>query len=94
VPVPRPAVADNERLALRLKPTDKAVIVRAVALAQTDMSSFILRTVLREAQAVIDEHERLKLSKRDSFLVMKLLENPPPANAKLRKAARALPERS
>ncbi len=94
LPVPRPAVDDNQRLALRLKPADKAVIMRAVALAQTDMTSFILRTVLQEAQAVIDEHERLKLSRRDSVLVMKLLENPPPANAKLRKAARALPVRT
>jgi uncharacterized protein (DUF1778 family) len=92
--MPRPAVDDNQRLALRLKPADKAVIMRAVALAQTDMTSFILRTVMQEAQAVIDEHERLKLSKRDSLRVMELLENPPPANAKLRKAARALPERS
>lgn len=92
--MPRPAVDDNQRLALRLKPTDKAIIMRAVALAQTDMTSFILRTVLEEAHAVIDDHERLKLSKRDSLLVMELLENPPPANAKLRKAARALLERS
>src|SRR5947199_5854209 len=92
--MPRPAVDDNQRLALRLKPADKAVIMRAVALAKTDMTSFILHTVLQKAQAVIDEHERLKLSKRDSLLVMELLENPPPANAKLRKAARAMPERS
>ena len=92
--MPRPAVDDNQRLALRLKPADKAIIARAVALMQTDMTSFILRTVLQEAQAVIDEHERLKLTKRDSLLVMELLENPPPANAKLRKAARALLERS
>jgi uncharacterized protein (DUF1778 family) len=92
--VPRPAVDDNQRLALRLKPADKALIMRAVALAQTDMASFILRTVLDEAQAVIDKHERLKLSKRDSLLVMELLENPTPANAKLRKADRALLKRS
>lgn len=92
--MPRPAVDDNQRLALRIKPAEKAVIMRAVALAQTDMTSFILRTVLDEAQAVIDKHERLNLSKRDSLLVMELLENPPPANAKLRKAARALLERS
>ena len=90
----RPAVDDNQRLALRLKCADKAIIMRAVALAQTDMTSFILRTVLQEAQAVIDEHERLKLSKRDSLLVMELLENPPPANAKLRKAARDMSEPS
>ena len=36
----------------------------------------------------------LRLSRRDSLLVMELLETPPPANAKLRKATRALLERS
>lgn len=92
--MPRAAIGDNNRVALRVRPADKAIIMRAVALAQTDMTSFILRAVLREAQAVIEEHERIKLTQRDSLLVMELLENPPPPNAKLRKAARAMPERT
>ncbi len=92
--MPRATVNDNQRVALRVRPADKAVIMRAVALEQTDMTTFILRTVLREAQAVIEEHERVKLSQRDSRLVMELLENPPAPNAKLRTAARGLPKRS
>jgi uncharacterized protein (DUF1778 family) len=68
--------------------------MRAVVLAQTDMTDFILRTALREAQLVIEEHGRVKLSPRDSQRVLDLLENPPAPNAKLRKAARALPKRS
>ena len=88
------APVDNSRVALRVQPADKALIMRAVALAQTDMTTFILRTALREAQSVIEEHERLKLTQRDSRLVMELLEHPPAANAKLRKAARALPKRT
>ena len=92
--MPRAAVDDNNRIALRVRPADKATIMRAVALAQTDMTTFVLRTALREAEAIIEEHERVKLTKRDSRLVMELLENPPPANAKLRKAARALPKQS
>ncbi len=91
--MPRAAV-DNDRLALRVRPADKAVIMRAAALAQTDMTTFILRTALREAQSVIAEHELVKLTQRDSRLVMELLENPPAPNARLRKAARALPKRS
>lgn len=91
--MPRAAVKDNSRVALRVRPADKAVIMRAVALAQTDMTTFILRTALREAQSVIEEFERVKLTQRDSRLVMELLENPPAPNAKLRKAARALPRR-
>ena len=56
------------------------------------MTEFIIRTALREAKSVIEEHERLKLSKRDSLRVLEILEHPPAANAKLRKAASALPE--
>jgi uncharacterized protein (DUF1778 family) len=91
--VPRAAVNNNSRLALRIRAADKALIMRAVALAQTDMTDFILRTALREAQLVIAEHEQVKLSTRDNLRVLELLENPPPPNSKLRKAARALPER-
>jgi uncharacterized protein (DUF1778 family) len=92
--MPRPAVDDNNRVALRVRAADKAIVMRAAALAQTDMTTFILRTALREARLVIEEHERVKLTERDSRLVMELLENPPAPNAKLRKAARALPDRS
>ena len=91
--MPRAAVGDNMRLALRVQPEDKAIIMRTVALAQTDMTTFILRTALKEARAIIDEHERVKLTERDSRLVMELLESPPAPNAKLRKAARASRER-
>ena len=56
------------------------------------MTTFILHTVLREAQSVIEDHERVRLTGRDSRLVMELLENPPAPNAKLRKAARAMPQ--
>jgi uncharacterized protein (DUF1778 family) len=91
--MPRAAVDDNNRVALRIGSAEKALIMRAVALEQTDMTTFILRTVVREAESVIEQHERVKLSQRDSLLVMELLENPPAPNAKLRKAARALPER-
>ena len=92
--MPRPVVKDNNRVALRIRAADKAVIMRAVAVAQTDMTDFILRAALREARSVIEEHERVRLTERDSRLVMELLENPPAPTAKLRKAARAMPERS
>ncbi len=91
--MPRAAVKGNNRVALRIRPADKATILRAVALKQTDMTDFILHTALREAEAVIEDAERIKLSQRDSRRVLELLENPPTPNAKLRQAARALPER-
>src|SRR5262245_7592267 len=48
--MPRSPVKDNSRVALRIRPTDKAVLLRAVALAQTNLTDFILHTTLREAQ--------------------------------------------
>jgi uncharacterized protein (DUF1778 family) len=53
-----------------------------------------MRTALRGAQAVVEEHEQVKLSKRDSLRVLEVLENPPMPNAKLRKADRAMSKQS
>lgn len=91
--MPRAVVEDNSRMSLRIRPEDKAVLMRAVALEHTDLTDFVVRNALRAARAVIDEAERLQLSERDSARVLELLENPPPPNARLLRAARALPKR-
>ena len=88
------SAVDNNRVSLRVRSADTAVIMRAAALVQTDLATFILRTALQEAQSVINEHERVKLTQRDSRLVVQLFENPPAPNAKLRKAARAMPRKT
>jgi len=91
----RRAIAEaSERMNLRVKPEVKARLVRAAALRHTDLTGFVTRTALREAEAVIEEAERIKLSERDSLLVLDLLENPPPANAKLRAAIAAMPKKA
>ena len=91
----RRAVAEaSERMNLRVKPEVKARLVRAAALRHTDLTEFVTRTALREAEAVIEEAERIKLSERDSLLVLDLLENPPPANAKLRAAIAAMSKKA
>lgn len=82
--MPRAAVDGNERMNLRVKPEVKARLVRAAALRHTDLTDFVTRTALREA-------EQVKLSARDSLLVLDLLENPPAPNARLRAAIAALP---
>lgn len=91
--MPRTAIEDNNRLSLRIRATDKATIMRASALARTDMTDFIVRTAVQAAQELIDKVEHLVLSERDSLRVLALLENPPPPNDKLLAAARALPPR-
>jgi uncharacterized protein (DUF1778 family) len=91
--VPRIAVEDNSRMSLRIRPKEKALLLRAVALKHTDLTDFVLHHALRAAQAVIEEADHLQLSERDSMRVLDLLENPPAPNSKLLAAARALPKR-
>ena len=89
--MPRIAVQDSQRMNLRVKPDQKARLLRAASLRNTDLTDFVLRLALREADAVIDEAERVELSSRDYSRVMDLLENPPAPNDRLKAAAAALP---
>lgn len=91
--MPRVAVEDNSRMSLRISSEDKATLLRAVSLERTDLTDFVLRHALRAAKAVVDEAERVRLSGRDSLRVLELLENPPAPNARLKRAAAALPRR-
>ena len=88
--MPRVAIETNSRVALRIRACDKARVMRAAALEQTDLTDFILRNALRAADKVIDHSEQVVLSERDSVRVLALLDNPPKPNAKLLAAARAL----
>lgn len=90
--MPRVAVENNRRMNLRLRPEQKATLLRAAALKNTDLTDFVLQPALREAQEVIAEAERIVLSERDSRMVLDLLENPPAPNAKLRAAIAAMPK--
>lgn len=89
--MPRVAVKDNSRMSLRIRSDDKALLMRAVAYAHTDLTNFVLRNALQAAKAVIAQAERVSLSERDSLRVLDALENPPAPNAKLLAAACALP---
>jgi len=83
------ALTDNGRVELRLRPEDKATLMRAAALQRRDLTGYILETVLPKAEADIALAERMSLSERDSLRVLALLENPPAASARLVRAAKA-----
>ncbi len=89
--VPRAAIDDSKRMNLRVSLEAKAKLVRAAALRNTDLTSFVTQTALREAEAVIEAAEVIKLSDRDHARVLALLENPPRPNVRLRAAIAALP---
>ena len=90
--MPRAAIDTNERMNLRIRPEAKARLLRAAALRNTDLTDFVLRPAMREADAVIEQAEVIRLSARDSRRVLDLLDNPPAPNARLLAAAEALPK--
>jgi uncharacterized protein (DUF1778 family) len=84
------AIVDTGRVEIRIAPEVKAKLARAAALEHIDLTAFILRAALPAAEGVIERAERIALSERDSLKVLDLLEHPPTANAKLRRAAAGL----
>jgi uncharacterized protein (DUF1778 family) len=90
--MPQIFVEDNSRIALRVRPNDKAMLMRAVALEHTDMTDFVLRHALEAARKVIHRSEHIGLSGRDSMSVLAILEKPPVPNAKLVRIAKRLPK--
>ena len=89
--MPRAPIDNNQRMNLRVRPEQKAALMRAAALRNTDLTDFVLQPALREAKTVIEKAERIVLSERDSLMVLDLLENPPAPNARLRAAIAAMP---
>lgn len=89
--MPRIAVDDNQRMNLRIQPAQKAMLMRAAALTNTDLTDFVVQHAVREAAVVIERAEHLKLSERDSLRVLDMLEHPPMPNARILAAAKALP---
>ena len=92
--MPRPVVKNNNRVALRHTGGRQGPHHARRRRGSDRYDRLHSSRRAAEARSVIEEHERVKLTRRDSLLVLSLLENPPAPNAKLRKAARAMPERS
>jgi uncharacterized protein (DUF1778 family) len=88
----RAAIETNSRMSLRIRPEEKALLLRAVALQHTDLTDFVVKHALRAAKNVIEKAEQVQLSERDSLRVLALLENPPAPNARLLAVARAVPK--
>jgi uncharacterized protein (DUF1778 family) len=84
----RPQTNRDDRIELRTTGDEKRLLTAAAAHERLDVTSFIMRAVLPAARDVIEQAERLSLSKRDSLRVLDLLENPPAPTPALLAAAR------
>ena len=74
----------NERIDLRANITQKTLLERAAELKHVSLSSYVLTSSLKQAQADLAENEIIVLSEADRELLMSALENPPLPNGALK----------
>jgi uncharacterized protein (DUF1778 family) len=76
----------QQRLHIRVDGKSKEKLERAAAYANRTVSEFVLSRALDAADAVILEHETLRLSDADWQVFLDALESPPEPNLRLRDA--------
>jgi uncharacterized protein (DUF1778 family) len=78
----------SARLETRITEEQKALIERAAAYEGRTVSDFVVSTVASAAEAIVHEHEIIRLNRAQSVAFVEALLSPPAPNAALRKAAR------
>ena len=74
------------RLEARISPTQKSVLQRAAALSGRTLSEFVVASAHEAAAKLIQEHERIRLSRAEQTAFVKTLLAPPAPGSALRKA--------
>ena len=82
----RTATAKQERIGARVPHEVYETLCRAAELTGATVNQFLVQSALKEAQAIIEREEVIRLSPRDWNWLLGLLENPPPPNARLQAA--------
>lgn len=77
------------RLEARISVEQKMVLQQAAALSGRTLSEFVVASAQEAASRVIQEHETIRLNRTEQIAFVSALLNPPPPNARLRKAAAA-----
>ena len=77
------AIAKQDRIGARVPHEVYATLCRAAELSGATVNQFLIQAALKEAQAVIEREEVIRLSPRDWNWLLNLMENRPKPNAKL-----------
>ena len=80
-----PAAA-QDRIAARVPREVYQTLRRAAELSGATVNQFLVQAALKEAQAVIEREDVIRLSPRDWDWLLPLLDEPPAPNARLRAA--------
>lgn len=84
--------AKSERMELRVSPDVRTEIETAAQLSHKSVSQFIAESALERAEAIIDEHSRIKIMEESWNAVRQALDNPIAPNEKLRRAVKRMNE--
>ena len=74
------------RLEARISVEQKALLQHAAALSGRTLSEFVVASAQEAASRVIQEHETVRLNRREQIAFVTALLDPPAPNARLRRA--------
>ena len=77
------STAKEDRLQIRVNPTDKALLERAAAASHLNVSSFVLQAAALKAEEVLAERSSIRLSPGASTAFSEALEKPAEVNVRL-----------
>ncbi|OGA48003.1 MAG: hypothetical protein A3G24_05175 [Betaproteobacteria bacterium RIFCSPLOWO2_12_FULL_62_13] len=86
-------IAKQDRIGARVPHEVYETLCRAAELSGATVNQFLVQSALKEAQAVIEREDVIRLSPRDWNWLLELMDNPTKPNAKL-KAAMKLYEKA
>jgi len=78
------ASAKQERIGARVPHDVYETLNRAAQLVGATVNQFLVQSALKEAPAVIEREQTIRLSRRDCERLLSLLDNPPKPNARLK----------
>jgi uncharacterized protein (DUF1778 family) len=81
-------VVKQERIGARVPRDVYATLNQAAGLLGATVNQFLVQSALKEAQAVIDREQTIRLSRRDCERLLDLLDNPPKPNARMQAAVK------
>lgn len=80
------ATAKQDRIGARVPREVYETLRRAAELTGATVNQFLVQAALKEAEAVIEREDVIRMSPRDWNWLLDLLENPPAPNARLKAA--------
>jgi uncharacterized protein (DUF1778 family) len=80
------ATVKDERLQIRVDPTDKSLLERAAAASHLNVSAFVLQAAAARAEEILAERHTIRLDERAAEMFSEALQRPAGVNRRLAEA--------